>query len=230
MLSQNPEQRGGRTVSISMETVLDMARRLSGFQNVDLLLQEKDAKIKSLKQVVKMLQSKLMALEKMVSVSEAERTAEAGIQHRSSAPAIFVYPDMSKKCDTKNYDSLTTRGSSLVIRNGGSKIESTTNLQQNKANKVVDKDTNIVPQKSMSPVTQRNDGASVDRNDMMVPQQNYLNSSTGGVSELYFNNVVNELVRTKQYLYELEKQMKEKVSSLFLILLYYISGKKKCKY
>ena len=186
MLSQNPEQSGDKIVSIPMATMLDMVRSLQG-------LQEKEEENKHLKQIVRMLQSKLLELEEVVAVSETECKAAAQVQHRSSAPAIFVYPEVSEK--------------SGVLKSRGNKIEPTakTAVQQKNTN----------GQAGELPLRYGvSDQVGTKPNSVNQSAKGVLESyaSIGGVSELYFNNVVNELVKTKQCLYQLEKQSKENVS------------------
>ena len=185
MLSQNPEQSGDKIVSIPMATMFDMVRSLQG-------LQEKEEENKHLKQIVRMLQSKLLELEEVVAVSETERKGAAQVQHRSSAPAIFVYPEVSEKSGVKSK---------------GYKNEPTakTAVQQKNTN----------GQAGELPLRYGvSDQVGTKPNSVNQSAKGVLESyaSIGGVSELYFNNVVNELVKTKQCLYQLEKQSKENVS------------------
>lgn len=201
MLSENPDKNGDQLVSIPRKTMLEMASRLNGFHNLDIVLQGKDAEIKKLRQTVIDLRSKLLEFQKSMSVppqqqAEADNHPSATLLHRSSAPDIFVYPDMSKTASVKNHESLLSRGT-------GTKLKDDDKIYR------LQHEVHEVDHQSNLKLIGRNYGESLH---MDVLGQNEFRSAVGGVSEVVFNNVVSELVKTKQYLYNLEqKQRKEKV-------------------
>ena len=212
MLSENQDRRGDQQlVSISKETMLEMVRRLSGFQNIDLVLQEKDSEIKQLRQTVSLLQSRLQELQEAVSGKDQWQSAAVNtdfqpssvIHHRSSAPEIFVYPDMSKNSGGNNFNEskfnvLTARGSKGTQRE---------NVKSNHDSRKP----HFIQEQQMASGVEEIQGMSLRLDHDIGRVTGYKCESMGGVSEQYFNNVVSELVKTKQYLYNLQKQVDNKV-------------------
>ena len=192
--------------------MLEMMRRLSGLQNIDLVLQEKDAEIKQLRQTIIAQQSKLQDLQEAISGFEHRQSAavntdfhpSSGIHHRSSAPEIFVYPDVSKKSGGNNSSepyALTARGSSATPR------DNVKFSRDSKKTQIIQEQHKL---SSTEAVNQNGTSLKMDHGIGMPARKN-CGQSMGGVSEIYFNNVVSELVKTKQYLYNLQKQMENKV-------------------
>ena len=210
MLSENQDRHGDqRLVSISKETMLEMVRRLSGFQNIDLVLQEKDSEIKQLRQTVSLLQSRLQELQEAVSGNDQRQSAAVNtdfqpssvIHHRSSAPEIFVYPDMSKNSGGNNFNEsnvLTARGSRGTQRE---------NVKSNHDSRKP----HFIQEQQMASSVEEIQGMSLRLDHDIGRVTGYKCESMGGVSEQYFNNVVSELVKTKRYLYNLQKQGDNKV-------------------
>ena len=219
MLSENQEHHGDQLVSISKETMFEMMRRLSGFQNIDLVLQEKDSEIKQLRHTVGILQSRLQELQEAMSGFDRHQPAAvntdtqppSGIHHRSSAPDIFVYPDVSKKSGGNRFNE----SNGLAAR--GSRVTQRDNVKVSQHSK---KPQGIQEQQKGTNIETNNEshGTSLRINQGISMVTGYKWDSMGGVSEQYFNNVVSELVKTKQYLYNLQKQQENKVGVSDLIM------------
>lgn len=211
MLSENQEHHGDQLVSISKETMLEMMRRLSGFQNIDLVLKEKDSEIKQLRHTVSLLQSRLLELQEAMSgVEHHQSTAvntdfqpSSGIHHRSSAPEIFVYPNVKSGENSFN--------ESTVLHARGSRVTQRDNV---KASQESRKPQAIQEQQKFNNIETNNEshGTSLRMDHGIGVVTGHKCESMGGVSEQYFNNVVSELVKTKQCLHNLQKQGHNKVT------------------
>lgn len=211
MLSENPDQHGNQLVSISKDTLSEMVRRLGGLQNIELIVQEKDAEIKQLRGTVIMLQSKLMGpvvpgQEQATAVNTEFHTQTFSDHHRSSDPRIFHFSDVSKT-SVENCESLIARGSSCkagdsVKTNSKAKIIPPQYEAQKQSGTELGDKTSF-----------KNYGISVNMDCLSINGRSDSSRCVGGVSQLYFNNVVSELVKTKQSLNSLQKQLKEKVNS-----------------